>query len=300
MFDKSAVRVGAVPNTWANDDLPELGGHTPFEQILDEIALAGYEGSEMGSTYPTDPAVLNEALALRGLRMSGAWLSTYFTVVGGAEQTLETFAGMLPFYKAMGIEHVYVAEVGHAVHLQPIPVLANKPNFDDRQWDALVSGLEQLGELARDNGLSICYHHHTGTGVQTEADVDRLMASTSPEQVSLLLDTAHIAFGGGSGLSLAEKYAERINHVHLKQVRASVLERAKSEGLSFWDSLRAGVFTVPGDPDGALDLDPVLSVLGERGFRGWLVVEAEQDPARCNPLKYTRMARAYIAAKTGL
>lgn len=300
MFDKNSVKVGAVPNTWANDDLPELGGSTPFEQILDEMVLAGYEGTEMGSKYPADPAVLNEALALRGLKMSGAWCSTFFTVEGGEQQTMETFERSIPFYKAVGIEDVYVAEVGHAVHLQPIPVLANKPVFSDQQWQSMVSGLERMGRIAVANGLRICYHHHTGTGVQTQEDVERLMASTDPKLVWLLLDTAHIAFGGGDGLGLAEQFAERICHVHLKQVRGPVLERARADGLSFWDALRAGVFTVPGDPEGSLDLDPVLDVLGKRGFKGWLVVEAEQDPAKANPLKYTRMARDYIAQRTGL
>ncbi len=300
MFDKNYVKIGAVPNAWSNDDLPSLGGSTPYEQCLDEMALAGYEGTEMGSKYPTDPAVLNEALALRGMRMSGAWFSAYFTVEGGERQTLDNFERSIPFYKALDIRHVYAAEVGHSSHLQPITVLANKPVFDERQWDRMVSGLGKIGRRAADNGLRIVYHHHTGTGVQTQEDVERLMASTDPGLVWLLLDTAHITLGGGDALALAEEFAERICHVHLKNVRANVLERVRSEGLSFWDSIKAGIFTVPGDPEGMIDLDPILNVLAERGFRGWLLVEAEQDPAKANPLKYFKMARAYVAEKTGL
>jgi inosose dehydratase len=300
MFDKNHVKVGAVPNAWSNDDLPALGGSTPYEQCLDEMALAGYEGTEMGSKYPTDPEVLNEALALRGLRMSGAWFSLFFTMNGARKQTLENFRRMIPFYRAVGIQHVYVAEVGRSSHLQPIPALANKPVFDDRQWDSLATGLEELGRLANDNGLRIVYHHHTGTGVQTQEDVQRLMTSTDPKLVWLLLDTAHITVGGGNALALAEQFADRICHVHLKNVRANVLEQMRQQGLSFWDGLRAGIFTVPGDTEGMLDLDAVLKVLGDRGFKGWMVVEAEQDPAKANPLKYFKMARAYLAEKAGL
>ena len=156
------------------------------------------------------------------------------------------------------------------------------------------------GVVQADEGLRIVYHHHTGTGVQTQEDVERLMASTDPKLVWLLLDTAHITLGGGDALALAEAFAERICHVHLKNVRANVLARVRAEGLSFWDSIKAGIFTVPGDPEGMIDLDPILKVLADRGFRGWLVVEAEQDPAKANPLKYFKMGRAYVAEKTGL
>lgn len=299
-FDRDSVKLAAVPNAWSNDDLPSLGGNTPYEQCLDEMALAGYEGTEMGSKYPADPAVLGEALALRGLRMSGSWFSAYFTVEGGEQLTLESFRRSIPFYQALGIQHVYTAEVGHSSHLQPIPALPNKPVFDERQWDRMVAGLEKLGRMATDHGLRIVYHHHTGTGVQTQEEVERLMASTDPKLIWLLLCTGHLAYAGGDPLRVAEKFAERICHVHLKNVRANVLERVRSEGLSFWDSIQAGVFTVPGDPEGLIDMDAVLNVLASRGFQGWLVVEAEQDPAIANPLKYFKMARAYLAEKTGL
>ncbi len=300
MFEKNDVNIGAVPNAWSNDDLQSLGGNIPYQQCLDEMALAGYEGTEMGSKYPTDPVVLNEALALRGMRMSGAWFSAYFTVEGGEQQTLSRFERSIPFYQALGMQDIYAAEVGYSDHLQPIPVLANKPVFDDGQWCRMVSGLEKMGRMAVANGLRIVYHHHAGTGVQTQEDVERLMASTDPELLWLLLDTAHITVGGGDVLVLAEKFAERICHVHLKNVRADVLERVKADGLSFWDSIEAGIFTVPGDPEGMLEFDPILNVLAYRGLRGWLLVEAEQDPARANPLQYFKMARAYLAARTGL
>jgi inosose dehydratase len=300
MFDQNRARVGAVPNAWSNDDLPALGGTTPYEQCLSEMALAGYAGTEMGSKYPQDPVVLKEALDLRGLRASGAWFSTFFAAEQAARQTYDRFKTMVPFYQALGIEHVYAAEVGHTAHLQPVPVFANRPVFTDDQWKRMIKGLEQLGRMAAAEGLRIVYHHHTGTGVQTEQDIDRLMGDTKPEYLWLCLDTAHLAVGGGDPLAVARKFAERICHVHLKSLRAAVLDRMHKEDLSFWDGLKEGIFTVPGDPEGAIDFKPILQTLSDANFEGWLVVEAEQDPAKANPLKYFKMAREYLRQTAGI
>jgi inosose dehydratase len=193
-----------------------------------------------------------------------------------------------------------VAEVTRAVHQQPVPALANRPVFDTTEWGAMVAGLHELGRIAADNGLKLCYHHHTGTAVQDNQDVDRLMTDTRPELVWLLLDTAHITVGGGDALKLTRDHAQRIGHVHLKQVRRHVLQRMRDDGISFWQALRDGIFTVPGDPEGMLDLSPILETLSLSDYEGWLVVEAEQDPARYNPLEYFRLARDYLVSKTGL
>lgn len=301
MFPAGSVRLAAVPNAWRNDDLPELGAGITFEQIISEMALAGYVGTELGSTYPQDASALRTALELRGLVPSGAWFSTFFASEGGAyEQTLDGFRRQLPFFQGIGVGDIYVAEVTRAVHQQPVPALANRPVFSDEQWEAMVRGLGELGRLAGDNGLRINYHHHTGTAVQDNADVDRLMAETSPDEVWLLLDTAHITVGGGDALALSRAHVGRIGHVHLKQVRQPVLRRMDTDGLSFWDALRAGIFTVPGDPDGMLDLVPILQILADAGYQGWLAVEAEQDPAQANPLQHFANARRYLADVAGL
>lgn len=301
MFPTGTVRVAAVPNGWRNDDLPELGAGTSYEQMLSEMALAGYDGSELGSFYPTDGDELRRALDRRGLVASGAWVSTWFASRGGAyERTLDDLRRQLPFFATVGVRDLYVAEVTGAVHQQPVPALANRPTFDDEQWKAMVAGLGEMGRIARDHGLRVNYHHHTGTAVQDGDDVARLMADTSPDEVSLLLDTAHIAVGGGDPVELVEAHADRIGHVHLKQVRAPVLSRMHADGLSFWDALRAGIFTTPDDPDGMLDIAHVLRLLADAGYRGWLAIEAEQDPATANPLEHFTAARRWLAATAGV
>jgi inosose dehydratase len=131
----------------------------------------------------------------------------------------------------------------------------------------------------------------------TRADIDRLMASTDPELVHLLLDTGHLVFAGDDPLPAARAYADRIKHVHLKDIRPQVVSRVREEGLSFQAGIEAGVFTVPGD--GAIDFVPILDVLGAAGYQGWLVVEAEQDPAKANPLEYALKARAYLREVLG-
>lgn len=301
MFRPGSVRIAAVPNAWLNDDLPELGAGTTFEQILDEMALAGYSGSELGSTYPTDGSKLRHALEQRGLAASGAWVSTYFSAAGGAyEQTLERFRGQLPYFAEIGLRDIYCAEVVGAVHQQPVPALANRPVYDDAAWDSMVRGLGEMGRLCNENDLRLNYHHHVGTAVQDRDDVDRLLADTTPGEVWLLLDTAHITVGGSDALAMTRDHIGRIGHVHIKQVREPVLRRMRDEGLSFWDALRQGIFTVPGDPEGMLELEPVMRALAEGDYQGWIVVEAEQDPALANPLEVHRTARRWLAEVAGL
>jgi inosose dehydratase len=291
-LDPEKVRLGITPTLWWNDDFPSIDIGIPFEQCVSEMALAGYQGCSVGHKYPTDVDVLRRALELRGLAVSEPWVSTYFTIADMEEHTLAGFHQQLQFIKAMGGTDMVVAELGGAVHPLPVAVFANRPVLDDEQWQRLTQGLDQLGRLARDEGMRLCYHHHMGTGVMYRPEVDRLMAETDPELVGLLLDTGHLQFAGDDPLDMARAHAKRIRHVHLKDVRTQVIERARAEKLSFADSIEAGVFTVPGDGD--IDFVPILEALGEVDYSGWLVVEAEQNPAKAPPLEYALKGRAYL------
>ena len=296
-LDPEKVWLGVTPTLWWNDDFPSMDIGITFGQCVSEMALAGYQGCSIGHKYPTDVAVLKSALALRSLRVSEPWVSTYFTISDMEEQTLATFHQQLDFIKTMGGTDMVVAEFGQAVNPLPVALFANRPIFDDRQWDALSRGLNQLGGIANDSGMRLCYHHHMGTGVMTRADVDRLMASTDPRRVHLLLDTGHLAFAGDDPIALAQAYADRIKHVHLKDVRPDIVSKARKENLSFRDAIEAGVFTVPGD--GVIDFVPIFDALGNAGFEGWMVVEAEQDPAKANPLEYAFKGRKYLREVLG-
>jgi inosose dehydratase len=300
MFNKDKVFLGITPTGWVNDDNPLLGEDITFKQIVSEMALAGFQGCSVGHKYPRDVDVLKAELDLRGLRVSEPWTSTYFTVEAMAQQTVDNFRHSLDFIKRLGGRDLVVAELGNAVHQQPIAVLPNKPHFSDAQWKAMVQGLEQLGRMAKEQGMRLCYHHHVGTGVQNRDEIDRLLAETDPACVNLLFDTGHMHFAGGDPLDLVQTHIDRISHVHLKNIREPVLQESKRLGRSFLDAVEAGVFTVPGDPEGAIDFGPILQVLSDHNYEGWLIVEAEQDPAKANPLKYAKMARAYLRDATGL
>lgn len=298
MFDRSKVFVGITPTGWTNDDYPALGDHISFGQCVSEMALAGYEGCSVGHKFPRDPDVLERELSQRGLRVSEPWSSTYFTVNNMRERTFEAFHESMNFIKRMGGKSVVVAELGHAVHQQPVPPIANKPLFNDDQWKAMTDGLNQLGRIAAESDMQLCYHHHMGTGVMFRPEVDRLMAETDPEVVHLLLDTGHLYWAGDDPLDMARAYAARIRHVHLKDIRHDVMVRCNGTNRTFIESVMEGVFTVPGD--GAIDFAPIFKVLADADFAGWLMVEAEQDALKANPLEYARMARAYIRKTAGI
>ena len=297
LLNPEKVRLGITPTLWWNDDFPLIDAGFTFGQCVSEMALAGFQGCSIGHKYPTDRAVLKRELDLRGLQVSEPWASTFFTVKDMEQQTLKTFHEQLELVRAMGGTDMVVAELGAAVHQQPVALFANAPEFDDRQWEALSTGLNGLGEIANAEGMQLCYHHHMGTGVMMRADLDRLMESTDPSLVHLLLDTGHMAFAGEDPLSAAEAYGDRIKHIHLKDVRQDVAKRVRQENLSFQDGIEAGVFTVPGDGD--LDLAPVLEALARHGFEGWLVVEAEQNPAKAHPLEHALMARKWLREVLG-
>ena len=296
-LDRDKVRLGVTPTLWWNDDFPLIDAGVTFEQCISEMALAGYEGCSVGHKYPTDVDELRAALDLRGLAVSEPWVSTYFTIADMEEHTLATFHQQLEFIRAMGGTDMVVAELGGAVHPLPVAVFANRPVLDDEQWRRLTEGLNRLGEIARGEGMRLCYHHHMGTGVMYRPEVDRLMAETDPELVGLLLDTGHLQFAGDDPLEMTRAHAQRIRHVHLKDVRPEIIERAHAEKLSFAEAIQAGVFTVPGD--GAIDFVPILEALGAADFTGWLVVEAEQDPATATPLEYARKGREYLRGVLG-
>lgn len=295
-LDPQKVRLGITPTLWWNDDFISIDIGIPFGQCVSEMAYAGFQGCSVGHKYPTDTAVLKRELELRGLQVSEPWVSTYFTTEM-KQPTLEMFHQQMQFIKSLGGTDIVVAEFGQAVNPLPVALFANRPVFDDRQWSALCEGLNQIGQIANENGMRLCYHPHMGTGVMFKDDTDRLMANTDPNLVYLLLDTGHTAFAGDDPLAVTTQYATRIKHIHLKDVRADVVDQVRQNNLSFRDGIEAGVFTVPGD--GSIDFVPILTKLAEANFEGWLVVEAEQDPAKANPLEYAKKARAYLRETLG-
>lgn len=299
MLDSKKVKLGIAPIAWTNDDLPDLGGENTFEQCVSEMALAGFTGSEVGNKYPRDPAVLSRALALRGVEICNAWFST-FLISRPYEETEKGFEEHVAFLSKMGAKVVGVSEQSYSTQgIQDQPIFEGKHVMNDEEWGKLCGGLNRLGKLSLEKyGVALTFHHHMGTVVQSAAEVERMMQGTDPAYVSLLFDSGHFAYCGEDPLAMVRRYADRIRHVHLKDIRPGVVAKVKEEKMSFLDGVRAGAFTIPGD--GCIDFEPIFRVLEESGYEGYMVVEAEQDPAKANPLEYAVRARKFIAEKTGL
>ncbi|MDU7963208.1 MAG: TIM barrel protein [Clostridium perfringens] len=266
MFN-SNVKLGIAPIAWTNDDMPDLGKENTFEQCISEMALAGFKGSEVGNKYPRDVEVLKKALELRDMEIASAWFS--------------------------------VSEQGHSIQGQmETPIFDGKYVLNEEEWKTLAEGLNKLGALAKEKGMKLVYHHHMGTVVQTTEEIDKLMDLTDENLVYLLFDSGHLVYSGEDALEVLKKYVNRVKHVHLKDIRKEKVEEVKRDKLSFLQGVRKGAFTVPGDGD--IDFEPIFKVLDDNNYEGYLLVEAEQDPAIANPLEYAIKARKYIKEKTNL
>ena len=284
------LKIGINPLTWTNDDMPELGGATPLETCLTEAKLAGYDGVELGNKFPRDAAVLKPILARHGLSLVSGWYSGRLLERSPADE-IAAVEAHLTLLGAMGCKTMVFAEVSGCVHGERGTKLSQRPRLDDKGWRRLAAGLGEVARHLQARGVRMAYHHHMGTVVETAEEIDRLMQMTGPE-VGLLLDTGHLTYAGGDPVAAARRHAERIVHVHCKDIRRDVLAKAKQRDWSFLDAVLAGVFTVPGD--GYVDYPGVFEPLAAVGYRGWLVVEAEQDPAKAHPLTYARMGHAYL------
>jgi inosose dehydratase len=279
------VRIGINPLTWTIDDLPEVGGETSLATCLAEARAAGFEGVELGCKFPRTAPELEAALAPHGLALVSGWYSTNLLLRDPAAE----FEAMRPHREllaALGCDVVVVAETTRCIHGDRGTRLSQRPVLAPGDWPRFAKRLEELGARLTDFGLRLAYHHHMGTVVQSEDEVDRLMDSCG-DSVSLLLDTGHLTFAGGDPARAATRHAERIAHVHCKDIRQPVMARSLNRDSSFLGAVLDGVFTVPGD--GSIDYRAVLAPLARAGYRGWLVVEAEQDPAVAPSAEYARL-----------
>lgn len=292
-MNKERVKLAIAPIGWTNDDMPELGKENTFQQCISEMALAGFTGCEVGSKYPRDPNVLKPMLELRGMQICNAWFSTFFADDQRAK-TIDEFTNHMNFLHVMGAKVIGCSEQSKSIQGTTKAVFEEKPHFTDAQWQRVADGYNELAKIAATKGMQVCLHHHMGTGIQTSEEIDRYMSMVN-DDVYLLFDTGHAYVSEGrqaAMLAILEKYLPRINHVHLKDVRDEIVADVKANKLSFLDGVKKGMFTVPGD--GVIDFRPVFKLLDEKGYQGWMVVEAEQDPAIANPFEYAVKARHYI------
>ena len=285
------VKIGINPISWMNDDLPSLGGETPLETALKEGAEIGYVGFELGNKFPKDAPALNAVLGKYNLACVSGWYSGRLAH-RSVEEEIASVASHLRLLADSGATVMVYGEVADAIQGEARP-LYKRPRFQSQQqWQAYADKLTVFARHLLDNGVRLAYHHHMGAYVETPADVDQLMALTGPE-VGLLFDTGHITFAGGDALAVLNKHIDRICHVHCKDVRPNVVKLARNGHWSFLQAVINGAFSVPGD--GSIDFPAILTRLYLHGYEGWLVVEAEQDPAVAPSYAYAKMGHDYLA-----
>ncbi len=285
-----AIKIGINPNSWTLDDVPELRHFTSLEDCLREAGSSGYAGIEMGGIFPRSAAELRPLLQVAGLSLVSGWHDGKL-LERGPEAEFREALPFLEFLREMGCRAIVYADVTGASFGDPKNPLFRRPKLGEGDWADYGAKATKLAEKMAEFGVAMAFHHHIGTFVETDREVDRLMAATGPA-VGLLLDTGHSLLAGGNPLDLARRHCVRINHVHCKDVRAAVMKQVLTQDMSFVEAVLAGVYTVPGD--GCIDFAPILATLARGDYRGWLVVEAEQDPRKAPPLEYAELGYANL------
>jgi len=291
-------RIGINPIVWTNDDFGDLGDDIALEICLAEIRQAGYDGAELGRKFPRQVDALRAALAPHALQLVSGWHSVHL-LERVLEAEMRALDAHLDLLQALGCDVAIVAECSRRIYpdaSRPLSFVRNGDALGGGEIRWLAAGLDALARHAAQRGIRLAYHHHMGTVIQNADEIDALMSATT--SLNLLLDTGHLAFAGADPLQVLERYADRVAHVHLKDVRAEVAALARRDGWSFERAVRAGVFTVPGD--GSIEFEQILARLRGARYSGWLVVEAEQDPRLAPPAEYARRGREYLRAVTGV
>ena len=285
------LKLGIAPIAWSNDEMPQHGGDTPIEQCLEEASLAGCTGSELGGKFPRNPGITNFLLKKYNLKMPGGW---YGSLLRGRSANDEWAAMQdhLNLLKMVEADVFVFADVSGSIQGDQSRKLSTRPNMDDEEFVEYCKKINEISNRLNNEGMPMSYHEHMGTIIQTEHDVDRFMENTN-DNTFLLYDTGHLLFAQADYERVLKNYISKINHVHCKDIRKNILENSLNNDLSFRESFLDGVFTVPGD--GFINYEPLFKILYENNYEKWLIIEAEQDPKKANPLEYAKIGYNYLA-----
>ena len=282
------AKLGIAPIAWWNDDLAELSDDVSLEECLRQAAEAGLTGMETGRRFPMDMDELGPILTRHDISVCGGWFSGLL-LDGNIEIEKERIAQQLAFFKAAGAPCIVYGETARSVQGERQTPLSQKPVLTETEMAAYGRKVSDFADWSAAQGVPIAYHHHMAAAVETEAELDLFMQHSS---VPLLFDAGHMAFAGGDNMRVIDKHSARISHVHTKDVRMDVINALDRSKESFLDAVIKGAFTVPGD--GSLDFEEIVAALANRGYEGWFVIEAEQDPVANPPLEMAKKGRAEL------
>ena len=286
-----SVKLGIAPIAWSNDDMPELGGDTPLEQCLSEASEAGFSGIESGGKFPKKSEELIPLLQKYNLKLCSGWYSANLRK-NSVKDEIILIQEQLKLFQDCKAPCIVFAEVSDSIAGDPNRPLSSRPQMNKDEWNEYCKKISEMGKYLEDQDMPLAYHHHMGTVIETEDDTKKLLDNTS-DQVKLILDTGHMLFAKGNYLKMAEDYKDRIIHIHCKDMRENILNKSLQKDWSFRKAFLEGAFTVPGD--GCIDYIPLLKYLKNIDYKGWLVVEAEQDPAKANPFEYAKKGFKYLS-----
>ncbi len=286
------VKIGISLIAWQNDDLPGLTADFTTEGAMEDAGRIGYQGVERGRRMPSDTPGLRAYLDRYGVSLCGGWCSGNL-MRGSLDEEKSAIRQQVEQFSALGAPCIVYAECSNTVQGEIGTPVSQRPKLDRDDVLAYAARLTDLAKWSQEEGVTLSYHHHMGSMIQDAEDIDWLMEGSGPE-VTLLFDTGHLLMAGADPLAVLKKWGDRVHHVHFKDVRPEVLNWVRASDRSFLDGVREGVFSVPGDPQGVIDFQAITDQLKVMDYDGWIVVEAEQDPAKAPPFAYSKMGYDHI------
>jgi inosose dehydratase len=305
-MSKSRIRVGNAPVSWGvyEADRP----NPPFARVLDEIAAAGYEGTELGpyGYLPTTPDALAAELKKRNLGLGSSFVPLPLEDASRRDKAVASALAVGRLLASQGVGEVIVADDEDPRRTKIAGRIPSdgSAGWTGAQWREVVKTLDTVAAALRDElGMRVVVHHHAGTFVETPAEIERLLAETDADLVGLLLDTGHATYGGADAVEIATRHARRIRYVHLKDVAGAELDHVRRSEIPMEEAWKRGVFCALGA--GVVDFPRVVDALRGKGYAGWMIVEQDVVPDAQgrlvpDPADSARRSRAYLKETVGL
>ena len=285
-----SVKIGISPIAWQNDDLPNLTKNYTMEQALKEARDIGYIGVERGQRMPQSTGELRSYLEANHLVLCGGWCSGQ-SLINDFHEEKEAITPQVTQFIDLNSPCIVYAECSNTIQGDINTAVNARPQLSKDEIKSYAMKLSELAKWMADEGMPMAYHHHMGSIIESEDDVNWLMDG-SDNALKLCFDTGHLLFGGGDIMATLDRWGDRIHHVHFKDIRPNIVKNIRENDRSFLDAVIEGAFTVPGD--GCIDFGAVAHTLKAQEYEGWIVVEAEQDPSKANPYDYSKMGYEHI------
>lgn len=292
------IRPANAPCSWGVIENVE-GKRITWEQVLDEIAATGYEGTELGDWgfMPTDRSRLAEELRKRNLELLGSWVSVRLQDADKHQRAVADALRTARLLRAVGGERAMVI-LGNDPHTDFVRTkfagrITPEMGLTKEEWRTFCIGANSVARAVREEtGLRTVLHPHIATHVETPEEIDRFVEGTDPDLIGIAFDTAHIAYGGGDPVATLERYIDRVRHVHFKGYSRAAAARCRENGIDGVDAVGEGVFCELSRSD--IDLSQIIELLTNHGYDGWGVVEQDVLPGSGTPKENARRNREFL------